>query len=146
MDTSETYIKMAEKAVELQEGWKPEEGDYCVWDTKEDVRLLYCNAWGELEIGSYEDENGGTGESVVRRINFDKALRTIYLPRQDQLQDMLDDRFSNRYAYVQAGKFGNEAYGLGLDSKASMEQLWLAFVMKENYGKEWNGKDWVKTK
>ena len=24
----------------------------------------------------------------------------------------------------------------------SMEQLWLMFVMKEKYNKEWNGKDW----
>jgi predicted Abi (CAAX) family protease len=27
----------------------------------------------------------------------------------------------------------------------SMEQLWLAFVMKEQYNKVWNGKDWIKT-
>jgi len=24
----------------------------------------------------------------------------------------------------------------------SMEQLWLAFVMKEKYNKVWNGKEW----
>lgn len=26
----------------------------------------------------------------------------------------------------------------------SMEQLWLAFVMKEKYNKVWNGKEWVR--
>jgi len=26
----------------------------------------------------------------------------------------------------------------------SMEQLWLAFIMSEKYGKVWNGDDWVK--
>jgi hypothetical protein len=26
----------------------------------------------------------------------------------------------------------------------SMEQLWLAFVLKEKYGKVWSGTDWVK--
>ena len=26
----------------------------------------------------------------------------------------------------------------------SMEQLWLAFVMKENYNKVWSGNDWIK--
>jgi len=24
-----------------------------------------------------------------------------------------------------------------------MEQLWLAFVMKEKHNKTWNGKDWI---
>jgi hypothetical protein len=28
---------------------------------------------------------------------------------------------------------------------ASSEQLWLAFVMEEKYGKIWNGEGWVKT-
>ena len=27
---------------------------------------------------------------------------------------------------------------------SSFEQLWLVFVMKEKYGKTWNGQDWVK--
>jgi len=26
----------------------------------------------------------------------------------------------------------------------SMEQLWLAFVMKELYNKQWSGEEWVK--
>jgi len=25
----------------------------------------------------------------------------------------------------------------------TMEQLWLAFVMKERFGKTWNGEDWI---
>ena len=28
----------------------------------------------------------------------------------------------------------------------SMEQLWLAFVMKKRYSKVWNGKDWIEAK
>ena len=30
-----------------------------------------------------------------------------------------------------------------LTSKSSMEQLWLAFVMKSKYNKTWNGEDWI---
>jgi hypothetical protein len=26
---------------------------------------------------------------------------------------------------------------------SSMEQLWLAFVMREKYGKKWDGKEWT---
>ena len=48
----------------------------------------------------------------------------VWLPRQDQLQEMVEkDNFS-----VKA---------------TSMEQLWLAFVMKEKYNKQWNGEGWV---
>jgi hypothetical protein len=25
----------------------------------------------------------------------------------------------------------------------SMEKLWLSYVMKEKYGKSWNGQEWV---
>ena len=48
MDTSETYIKMCEKAEEIRKGWKPDEGDYCAGglgflplEEKRDVRMLY---------------------------------------------------------------------------------------------------------
>jgi len=28
-------------------------------------------------------------------------------------------------------------------NKESMEQLWLAFVIHEKYGKKWDGNDWI---
>ena len=31
-----------------------------------------------------------------------------------------------------------------MDKNYSMEQLWLAFVMKDKYKKVWNGEDWIK--
>jgi len=34
----------------------------------------------------------------------------------------------------------------GMHRHDSMEQLWLAFVMKEKYNKIWNGENWIKEK
>lgn len=31
----------------------------------------------------------------------------------------------------------------GIDKRPSMEQLWLAFYMKEKHGKVWSGTEWI---
>ena len=69
------------------------------------------------------------------------ALRT-----QDQLQEMLGGWGAAKLAEV----FGEWAKNYRITqetypSSASMEQLWLAFVMKEKYNKVWNGENWVDT-
>ena len=73
-------------------------------------------------------------------------LECIWLPRQDQLQEMVDgdDLFMSICdfaAFVEISCI--RARGdFRLRDFHSMEQLWLAFVMKEKYNKVWNGK-WV---
>ena len=68
----------------------------------------------------------------------------IILWRQDQLQEMLHcsigEGMNRLWAYFHEWfcKIGAVEY-----SKSSWEQLWLAFVMKEKYGKVWNGEEWV---
>jgi len=52
-----------------------------------------------------------------------------------------DDLFAlNRelcnFSYADGLNFYSEQF-------TSMEQLWLAFVMKEKYGKVWDRKDWI---
>ena len=77
--------------------------------------------------------------------NSSKGL--IWLPRQDQLQRMV--QFSggllNQLWHFKDFCFArdngyNFEYILSLNS---MEQLWLAFVMKEKYNKFWNNEKWV---
>jgi len=65
----------------------------------------------------------------------------VWLPRQDQLQGMVNDNF-----WLQLGTFSvwiqtpsEEKYRIKFKS---MEQLWLAFVMKEKFNKIWDGEDW----
>jgi hypothetical protein len=79
---------------------------------------------------------------------YDKLKKMwSWLPRQDQLQDMLPKEYVTVDAmfndlnnwifknddYLEDTFYGNE----------TAEQLWLAFVMKEKWNKSWNGKEWI---
>ena len=134
MDTSETYIKMCEKAEEIQEQARTngiEYGDYIyVTATNDFVRYT-----GEVELVR--------GEKGYKYAPFG----VIFIPRQDQLQEMvgdwekqieiLDDWLGN--AYDPPSFKGN--YWC-INNLTSMEQLWLAFVMKEKYNKVWTNNEW----
>ena len=68
----------------------------------------------------------------------------VWLPTQEQLQEMIDWNI-----YQLTARFGEMVhYEAGNDKNffTSMEQLWLAFVMKEKYNKVWDGENWVKEK
>ncbi len=116
MDTSKEYVKMCQLATEIQKD------DFDIKDFKHDI------SDGNMIYPKY-----------------------VWLPRQDQLQDMLKYKVHKHFlAYKFAlwchggQEFGKiiPAHNTGVDGDNSMEQLWLAFVMKENYDKKWNGKDW----
>ena len=96
-----------------------EEGDYCHCKCKE------CGTWIHCEGKLYD---------------FDGI---IWLPRQDQLQEMVANCKDHN------GKYGKGAYLLrvfvewmptskGNESGSSLEHLWLAFVMHEKYQKQWS--------
>jgi len=82
---------------------------------------------------------------ITHKVN-EKYIVPLY--RQDQLQKIWQDEFNNGpftgmidefYDWVRnLSPYNNPDY-----LEWSMEQLWLAFVMKEKYSKTWNGKDWV---
>ena len=133
MDTSKTYIKMCD-CPEIQEGHEHGEPDYIAGklDNESWYVVTYCD-----EHTPYE--------GIWR-----------WLPRQDQLQEMviesltasLHDGFEHRRLIVLTGRFRDfvshcfpeePLYSERFDS---MEQLWLAFVMKEKHGKVWNGSAW----
>lgn len=173
MDTSEEYIKMCEKATEVQELWEYKEEDipdtfsiikYYGWcETCDSIRgqaswspmgdglisvLRFCHECGETlivepkdnyisypEYGSIEDWSNGAKESV-------------WLPRQDQLQEIIGGGHPGSMMELLVkicGWDGNAYNGDWLKFK-SPEQLWLAFVMKKKYNKTWNGKEWVEIK
>ena len=130
MDTSETYIKMCEKAGEIQKLWKP----------NEEFDLAYCEYCHKCHriLGEHKDSY-------------------IWLPRQDQLQEMVSPNKERLAGLITA--FDVFLYNEGerlpegenhLNSiethYTSMEQLWLAFIMKEKYNKVWNNGDWVEAK
>ncbi len=82
----------------------------------------------------------------------------IWLPRQDQLQELLlqnqehskctkAERLGIRFDRLFQVSTILRWYGINCgydgDEFESMEQLWLAFVMKEKFNKKWNGEGWV---
>jgi len=123
MDTSETFIKMCEKAEEIQ-GLAPK----ALWEGNRSFQL--------------------SGNNVYAKSPTSK--RFVWLPRQDQLQEMICWNITGRFGVLMIDglmQFAKEFYkpvSFGDDS-VTWEQLWLAFVMKERWNKIWNGEDWIKS-
>ena len=135
MDTSETYIKMCDKAGGLQRDWKPKTGD-CFIQVYGDQSMsgpLFVSEW--FDDPQYETQP-----------DYGHSKRAIWLPRQDQLQEMyLRDMPGGTYQKVAtlAEVFHDYHKSNGYPSYAfSMEQLWLAFVQKTNHNKTWDGEKW----
>ena len=117
MDTSETYIKMREKAIPyIGRGEHPKS------DLKE---------YMEQVIIAIDPSTGS--------LYYTDGLKVFQLERQDQLQEMLiPSRYKEKYDMCSVFA----AYLHDKPDIMSMEQLWLAFVMKERYNKTWNGEEW----
>ena len=118
MDTSEIYIKMCERAREIQDV-SLSFGDY-YWFNKD---------WHIFLEGAY----------AISPEHF------VWLPRQDQLQEILFTHKEHLFPQcVLLREFIREGELYILHFLKSMEQLWLAFVMYKKFNKIWNGEDWVK--
>jgi hypothetical protein len=147
MDTSEKYIEMCSKATEIQELRKVDksynEGDFL-------AESKYCVSVAYSYPSSLEYAEDGFMDQIEQRESHE-----IWLPRQDQLQEMvgIDKKYSFNRVIENFYKFAESTYPFmdecGWKSEGdihhSFEQLWLAFVMKENFEKEWNEdkKDWI---
>jgi hypothetical protein len=175
MDISDEYILMCKKAQEIQY-WKYEqkfiESDFVYTGKK--VRVIghdFLPVYQLFQKGSdyvrfammkalsvfvYEQEvptdrlTIKDGEYIVEEL-----ANAIWLPRQDQLQEMIEyltdydfELTSNgtewflRYTAI-LRNLDRERIEGEIEYATSMEQLWLAFVMKEKYQKMWNGKEWI---
>tara|TARA_Y100000310_G_scaffold182404_1_gene182495 strand:- start:358 stop:831 length:474 start_codon:yes stop_codon:yes gene_type:complete len=139
---SKTYITMCEQATELQEAWLSRYGDYYLWRYK-------TGRYGHWRINP-----AMWGLPGQRRRS---SRQNIWLPRQDQLQEMvrgdgepywkLHSRFHR--SLIAANKRWKGPVWCWPTSTpdippgTSMEQLWLAFVMKEKHNKGWTGTEWA---
>jgi len=126
MDTTETYIKMRVKAI-------PDLG----WGIPSHMPVAFVtdndNVYVDVKGDWYCNYHQGKDDAVIG----------CQLERQDQLQEMVDNNTTP--AKNLAKEFGDWCFALPLtipNAFASMEQLWLAFVMKEKYNKIWDGEDW----
>ncbi len=133
MDTTKQYVKMCEKAPRLLDEWN--DGD------------LYCYAI----IGAPECPDKYTDIRMVHHCEGKLKSDAIRIYRQDQLQEMIGS-YEEQNALMTGYGYDENEYDefCGLrcttywNKLTSMEQLWLAFAMKERYQKIWNGTDWVK--
>jgi len=132
MDISEKYIRMCSLAKEIQRKWVFQSGDF-----------VYNPSLEEVEVLLYPGNNS---------INY------VWLPRQDQLQEvyiaffMQNLRISKfeaflrflewysrrlRYTFEHGLKNGNGFIDSG-------EELLLNRAMMMMHGKKWDGENWVK--
>ena len=144
MDTSETYVKMCEKAEEIQKKWKPKSGDYCFGKC-----VRHCgDLVSEPEVYRFAPlDDDCWYESIPVGWDYDKweeKTDSIWLPTQDQFQQMVRPEKRSHWYLVEL--FANWCVAQKKDipfAFYSMEQLWLAFVMKQRWNKSWNGENWV---
>ena len=127
MDKSSQYIKMCESAKAVQKQWKPELGDFFV----------------SMSLGLTSACQSITSD-LEKKASYLKTIKAVWLPRQDQLQEMVIDKYATPWDLAIA--FSN----LLMDDKTSyfdnfdsMEKLWLVFIMLEKYKKKWKEGSWV---
>ncbi|MEL7665459.1 MAG: hypothetical protein AAGU10_15200 [Methanosarcina mazei] len=132
MDTSEKYIRMCSLAKEIQNKWVFQSGDF-----------VYNLAFEEVEVLLYPGNNS---------INY------IWLPRQDQLQEICIEFYMHnlkiskfeaflrflewysgrlRYTFEHGLKNGNGLIDSG-------DELLLNRAMIMMHWKKWDGENWVK--
>lgn len=139
MDTSEKYIEMCRKASEIQNLWEPQTWDFIYNQsafTEPYGAVLPENIADSGFYGPYIEPNG----KIV-----DGYEDIFWLPRQDQLQEMVDrnDLIVGFYKYATGNDQNCELSLSRANLSGSMEQLWLAFVMKIKHNKSWNGENWI---
>jgi hypothetical protein len=123
MNIDDMYIKMCEKAPELWDGRKFEHDD-C---------LYVKDSW----------DNEKDGFRLAGDQTFDEQLafggKWFIIFRKFQLQQMVKREKESWLALEKRFEHNTKNY----PSSWTPEKIWLAFVMKENYNKVWNGYNWV---
>ena len=139
MDTSEIFVKMCD-CDEIQKQWNCNRGDW------------YHDMGGVIQGDNHISQRGicmieKDGEYLAGYFNAGKA---IYLPRQDQIQEMLPEKNCKCSCCLvyHLNRFVEDNIEGFFDAKIeSLEQYWLAFYMWEKYQKFWDSKkeQWVKS-
>lgn len=149
MDTSKKYIEMCQKAQEIQNYYKEKLfGDpsfFAFQCTEYFCKQCYSQFYNNESFCS--SCGGKILEKITWEISDDWDEKTIWLPRQDQLQeitghstgmskhlwfaDWIDENFTH-YTKQEA---------IIIDD-TSLEQFWLMYIMEKKFSKAWDGKNW----
>ncbi len=127
MDRSSNYIKMCESIKEIQEQWQPEFGDFYV----------------SMSLGLTSPCQPIMSD-LEKKVSYLKTIKAVWLPRQDQLQEMVIENYAMPWDLAIA--FSNVLMGENasyFEKFDSMEKLWLAFIILEKYKRKWNEGEWL---
>ncbi len=144
MDTSEIYIKMCEKAEEIQAlSPNPEDNNPhspTQWD-RDYVSHFYLPHEKRVEILKWDND---TNQPIIGDYN-DDTTDAIWLPHQDQLQEMTKECCLVCQS-CDLERFGNSMIDKWDDMNymPTWEQYWLMYTMAKKYKKFWDGTDWIK--
>ena len=126
MDKSETYIKMSD-CPEIQK-----EARY-IGDNMEELGNWFAfyvtGKWQSPVVYTYG-----------LCLPYERGDYAVWLPRQDDLQKMIEYEWTGDL--IRRFRIWGKRVGYQTQAIASMEQLWLAFVMKEKYNKVWANNEW----
>ncbi len=145
MDTSEQYIKMCD-CEEIQGRHTFSEGDWFRYHSGYCVEAIRAYFGGDIE-----DELCNAQADTSCRCSSGHR-QYLWLPRQDQLQEMVDEWWKENGDYGQPLIKGLYDFAMAYNPQPfredelpikSWEQLWLAFVMKSLHSKVWDGNSWV---
>ena len=130
MDTSKEYIKMCEEAREIQEITKDSCGQYSQFIfIKQDLTIH------KAVMVTYEEAE------VVKRNNPQNYIKFVWLPRQDQLVELIKYPFGISRIFIEFTIALREDTTLSIYGD-TIEKLFLMYLMKKDYNKKWNGETW----
>ena len=141
MDKTPEYIEMCKKAHEIQKLWHPERGDVTA-DEKGRIDWIIPENHRESVLKKGMEVHSENGVIHLAKLTW--------LPRQSQLMEIgsrsgLPFRDIS-FAFFEWTKKDYDDSGRRIDEIfATLEQLWLAFIMKNIYRKKWSEGQWIKT-
>jgi len=148
MDFTNRYAMMCQKATEIQEHWVPKPCDFII--DHEDVKGGFGFCSPAASITQVVDSYIGAPDSEDYKHESEHLKKnSFWLPRQGQLQKIIEPDDSKVHSIItkviksQYYDFSKKAHDAAPMIFYSMEQLWLAYVIKERYNKTWNEEDWV---
>jgi hypothetical protein len=156
MDISQQYIKMCEKAEEVQQGHKFKIGDYLKYHSGYCIEALNVYHGDGIEVNVL-----GNYKADVKDRCPKNHQQYVWLPRQDQLQELYNEYYKKKkliwvyqlmhlwnytegweYSKKKKDWFHNEKEMDYWATFQSWEQLWLAMYMRSRHQKVWDGETW----
>lgn len=149
MDETATYTKMAGGSAEIQALNKAEIGNY-YWQPKIGEFCILTYPHEKVQYAWEKPHHEAILVSLKDYALHEYDHHAIWLPRQDQLQAMIEEELEvktldslHHYFQIFIEWFNARNGDWRIREVDTYEKLWLAFVMHEKYHKVWNGEEWI---